>query len=98
MSDVMTSEVVDGIIELMRLPAYKTIPEALWEFIDRKGLLKNHEPNKVVTGEIKTVQAFMILNPNLSGENCTAFAALVHNADDISIALMAVQNAIEFED
>lgn len=96
MSDRMTSEVINGIIDLMRFPAYDTVSKALWGFIVKQDFVL--EPKMVLKEEIQTADAMKLLNPELSNEDASAFAALVHGANNVSIGLMAIQNAIEFED
>lgn len=96
MSDLMTSTIIDGVVELMRFPAFSTPSKALHVYMVRQGIFKGKTPMMALNTQILLSINLRDLNANLSQEEAEAFAKTIEKAEDNSIALMAMTNALEF--
>ena len=97
MSDLMTSTIIDGVVEMMRLPAYQEPGNALREYMARQGMFKGKTPMMALNSQIILSSNLRDLNANLSQDEAMAFAEAIEKAEDNSVALMAMTNALEFE-
>ena len=99
MSDLMTSTIIDGVVELMRIPAYSTPSKALHEYMVRQEMFKGRtiHMSMAMNSQVILLMNLQDLNVNLSYDEARVFSFTIEKADDDGIALMAMTNALEFD-
>ena len=97
-TDLLTGTIIDGVSDLLSLPAYNTVAEALHEYVVSLGLLEGKTSSYVSEGWERVSMDIELLNPHIHVYNTNEFAKTIQNIEDNGVALELLRTALDFQD